>query len=95
MALTLTIPGGPVQLNGNRVEAEVSTDTITGELYKLLLKTTSLDDSFPGSLVGLVSSVVFSYELADSANHRLYVYVKQICGKFQNPVVYFLTGLHK
>jgi hypothetical protein len=47
MALTLTIPGGSVQLSGNRVQAEVETDTITGALYKLLLKTTSLDASFP------------------------------------------------
>ena len=38
-----------MQLSGNRVQAEVETDTITGTLYKLLLKTTSLDDpaSFP------------------------------------------------
>lgn len=34
-------------MSGNRVQAEVATDTITGELYNLLLKTTSLDDSFP------------------------------------------------
>lgn len=47
MALTLNIPGGLVQLNGNRVLCEVETDTLTGVMYKLLLKTTSLDGSFP------------------------------------------------
>jgi len=47
MALTLTIPGGPVQLSGNRVQAEVETDLVQGSLYRLLLKTSSLDDSFP------------------------------------------------
>lgn len=47
MALTITIPGGKVQLSGNRVHAEVETDTVTGEMYNLLLKTTSIDDSFP------------------------------------------------
>ena len=47
MALTLTIPGGPVQLSGNRVQAEVVTSAVTGELYNLLLKTSSLDGSFP------------------------------------------------
>jgi hypothetical protein len=47
MALTLTIPGGPVQLSGNRVHAEVVTDTVQGSLYRLLLKTTSADNLFP------------------------------------------------
>ncbi len=47
MSLTLHIPGGAVQLSGNRIQAEVETDTTTGTLYNLLLKTTSLDDSFP------------------------------------------------
>jgi hypothetical protein len=47
MALTINIPGGKVQLSGNRVQAEVETGTITGEMYNLLLKTTSLDESFP------------------------------------------------
>lgn len=47
MALTLTIPGGKTQLSGNRVQAELVTDTLTGDMYNLLLKTTSLDDSFP------------------------------------------------
>ncbi len=47
MALNLTIPGGKVQLSGNRVQAEVSTDTVTGEMYKLLLKTTSPAGFFP------------------------------------------------
>jgi len=36
-----------VQLSGNRVQAEVVTDSLNGEMYNLLLKTTSLDDSFP------------------------------------------------
>lgn len=47
MALTINIPGGNVQLSGNRVHVEVATDTITGEQYNLMLKTTSLDASFP------------------------------------------------
>ncbi|MGQ7868689.1 hypothetical protein [Sunxiuqinia sp. sy24] len=47
MALSLSIPGGPVQLSGNRVQAEVETTATTGELYNLLIKTTSLDASFP------------------------------------------------
>jgi hypothetical protein len=47
MALTINIPGGNVQLSGNRVQIEITTDTITGEMYNLLLKTTSADDSFP------------------------------------------------
>jgi len=50
MALLLTIPGGKTQLSGNRIQAEVETDTITGTGYKLLLKTTSLDSSFPEGL---------------------------------------------
>jgi hypothetical protein len=47
MALTLTIKGGKTQLSGNRVAAVVATDATTGTMYNLLLKTTSLDDSFP------------------------------------------------
>lgn len=47
MALELNIIGGPVQLSGNRVQVEVTTDTVQGSLYRLLLKTTSLDASFP------------------------------------------------
>ena len=47
MSLTLEIPGGLVQLSGNRVQAKVTTSAITGTGYNLLLKTTSLDDSFP------------------------------------------------
>jgi len=47
MALILNIPGGAVQLSGNRVQAEVTTDLVQGSLYRLLLKTSSIDDSFP------------------------------------------------
>lgn len=47
MALTLNIPNGPVQLSGNRVQAEVTTDLVQGTLYRLLLKVSSADDSFP------------------------------------------------
>jgi hypothetical protein len=47
MALIITIPGGAVQLSGNRVQAEVTTDVVQGSLYRLLLKTSSLDNSFP------------------------------------------------
>ncbi len=47
MALTLDIPNGPVQLSGNRIRCDVGTDTITGSMYRLLLKVTSPDGSFP------------------------------------------------
>ena len=45
--LTLNIPGGSVHLSGNRVEAEVTTDATQGALYRLLLKISSADGSFP------------------------------------------------
>jgi hypothetical protein len=47
MALTIEIPGGKTQLSGNRVQAIVATDTVQGSLYRLLLKVTSIDGSFP------------------------------------------------
>lgn len=47
MALNLNIPGGKTQLSGNRVQAVVTTDTVQGSLYRLLLKISSLDNSFP------------------------------------------------
>lgn len=47
MALELKIPGGDKQLNGNIVHAEIETTETQGDAYRLLCKTTSLDDSFP------------------------------------------------
>ena len=50
MALTIEIPGGKTQLSGNRVQAVVTTDTVQGALYRLLLKVSSLDGSFPDGI---------------------------------------------
>ena len=47
MSLILEIPGGLVQLSGNRVQAKVTTSAIVGTGYNLLLKTNSSDGSFP------------------------------------------------
>lgn len=47
MALELNIPGGDKQLNGNLVQAEIVTTATQGDAYRLLCKTTSLDNSFP------------------------------------------------
>ncbi len=47
MALELTIPGGATQLSGNRVQASIATTLKQGSFYRILCKTTSVDNSFP------------------------------------------------
>ncbi len=49
MALTITIPGRAIQLSDTFVRVKVNTDTVTGSLYKILLKVTPEDDTqLPG-----------------------------------------------
>ena len=49
MALTITIPGGAIQLSDTLIRVKVNTDTVTGSLYKVLLKVTpENDEHLPG-----------------------------------------------
>ncbi len=48
MSLTIQIPGGPVQLQGTEIKVNVNTDTVQGDLYRVLLKITSEDDKLDG-----------------------------------------------
>lgn len=78
MALTLTIPGGKTQLSGNRIQAELQTDTLTGDMYNLLLKTTSLDGSFPEGIDAIEP---------DENNKALF----DIRNRVTSPIVYSFT----
>lgn len=49
MSLTITIPGGPVQLSDTRIRIKVNTDATQGSLYSVLLKVTPADaGTLPG-----------------------------------------------
>ncbi|WP_319502576.1 hypothetical protein [uncultured Draconibacterium sp.] len=48
MALTITIPGGAVQLQGTEMRVKINTDNVQGDLYRVLLKITSEDAKLDG-----------------------------------------------
>nr|WP_321357172.1 hypothetical protein [uncultured Draconibacterium sp.] len=48
MALEITIPGGAVQLQGTEIRVKINTDTVQGDLYRVLLKITSEDAKLDG-----------------------------------------------
>jgi hypothetical protein len=48
MALTITIPGGPVQLSDTRVKVTVNTDLVQGSLYNVLLKVSNAGGELDG-----------------------------------------------
>ncbi len=48
MALTITIPGGAVQLHGTEVRVKINTDNVQGSLYRILLKISSDDGKLDG-----------------------------------------------